>query len=709
MPRSAAIAVENNFVKGRITESTGLSFPENAVTDESNCVFNRNGSVTRRLGIDFETDFVKNTPTSVLGVKSSFVWRTTSNVGRNQFVVIQNGQYIDFYNIGSTALSDSKKNFSVNLSSYKSNVSITDQEVRETKAEFSSGNGYLFVAHSKCEPLYIAYNSNTDSISTSQIEIKIRDVYGVDDALETNERPTTLSELHRYNLLNQGWFEKATITGVGVGVDTIVSWDVYRSDFPSNSDVWWQFKDSFGQMNLNNVDNIAEGNTPAAKGHYIFNAFSIDRNSVHASINTLPIESSSDLRPSCTAFYSGRVWWSGINTGEYSTRIYYSQVIQSVRDFGKCYQINDPTSESLFDLLPTDGGIVVIPDVVEVIKMVNIKDSILVFASNGIWSISGTDGGFRADDYKVSKINDVGIEAPYSVVSIEGIPIWWNQEGIFTVQSNEVSNGFQVVNITNQSIKSFYDDEIPNDSKIYAQGTYNRNDRVVRWLYKSQAASTFEDNFNYDKVLNFDIDTQAFYTWDIDNSSCFLAGIVSIQGVGTNSENVDVTVGGSVITVSAVDVFVEESVSQVLSSVDKYLTIEGSAFTFSEAYKNSYLDWESSISGSKNYSSNFLSGYRLRGESIRDFQTHYMEITSKSDSDNSFFVSGYWDYSINPSTNRVTTRQQGYLHKNGRSYTNRKLRIRGNGPVLQFKVESQIGKPFNISGWATYDSVENNA
>jgi hypothetical protein len=585
MPRSAAIAVENNFVKGRITESTGLSFPENAVTDESNCVFNRNGSVTRRLGIDFETDFVKNTPTSVLGVKSSFVWRTASNVGRNQFVVIQNGQYIDFYNIGSTALSDSKKNFSVNLSSYKSNVSITDQEVRETKAEFSSGNGYLFVAHSKCEPLYIAYDSDTDSISTSQIEIKIRDVYGVDDGLESDERPTTLSEEHEYNLFNQGWSDTPK-NSVSSSVNAVDYWDSLRADLPSNSDVWWQYKNTSGFLDVAQVDKFSIGNTPAAKGKYLFNAFSIDRNSVDLGLSTLEIESSSDLRPSCTAFYSGRVWWSGVNTGEYSTRVYYSQVIQSVRDFGKCYQANDPTSEILFDLLPTDGGIVVIPDVVEVIKMANIKDSLLIFASNGIWSISGTDGGFKADDYKVSKINDVGIEAPYSVVSIEGIPIWWNQEGIFTVQSNEVGNGFQVVNITNQSIKSFYDDEISNDSKIYAQGTYNRNDRVVRWLYKSQAASTFEDNFNYDKVLNFDIDTQAFYTWDIDNSSCFLAGVVSIQGVGTNSENVDVTVGGSVVTVSAVDVFVEESVSQVLSSVDKYLTIEGSAFTFSEAYKN---------------------------------------------------------------------------------------------------------------------------
>jgi hypothetical protein len=705
MARSSGISVENNFVKGRISESTGLSFPENAVTDEVNCVFNRDGSVTRRLGIDFESDFVKSTPTSLLGVKSSFVWRTASNVGRNQFVVVQNGQYIDFYNIGSGSLSGSKKSFNIDLSSYKSNASITDQEVRETKAEFSSGNGYLFIAHPKCEPLYIAYNSDSDTLSTSPVEIKIRDVYGIDDELEPDERPTVLSEKHKYNLFNQGWSGIA-LTQFGYQ-NPLISWGNQRPDFPSNSDVWWQFKDSTGRFNREFTDAYELGNTPAAKGHYLFNAFFIDRNTVDTGISTLPTESSLDLRPSCTAFYAGRVWWSGVNTGEYSTRVYYSQVIQSIRDFGKCYQTNDPTSELLFDLLPTDGGIIVIPDVVEVIKMVVIRDSLLIFASNGVWSVSGTDGGFRADDYKVSKINDVGIESPYSIVSIEGIPIWWNQEGIFTIQSNEVSSGFQVVNITNQTIKTFYDDEISNESKIYAQGIYNRNDRVVRWLYRSQAASTFEDNFKYDRVLNFDIDTQAFYTWNIDISSCPIASVVSFQGVGTSSENIDVTVEGSTVTVSSTNVFVEELIPQVLSSVDKYLTIEDSDLTFSESYKTSLLDWESSLGGSKDYSSNFLSGYRLRGESMRDFQTHYMEITSKSDSDNSFFVSGFWDYSVNSSTNRVTTRQQGYLHKPNRTYTNRRLRIRGNGPVLQFKIESQTGKPFNISGWATYESVEN--
>jgi len=51
--------VFRSFVKGLITEASPLTFPENASIDEQNFVLNRDGSRSRRLGIDYESLYAK--------------------------------------------------------------------------------------------------------------------------------------------------------------------------------------------------------------------------------------------------------------------------------------------------------------------------------------------------------------------------------------------------------------------------------------------------------------------------------------------------------------------------------------------------------------------------------------------------------------------------------------------------------------------------
>ena len=46
--------IYRSFTKGLITEASPLTFPENASIDEENFVLNRNGSRSRRLGVNYE-------------------------------------------------------------------------------------------------------------------------------------------------------------------------------------------------------------------------------------------------------------------------------------------------------------------------------------------------------------------------------------------------------------------------------------------------------------------------------------------------------------------------------------------------------------------------------------------------------------------------------------------------------------------------------
>ena len=76
-----AEAAYRSFVKGLITEANQLTFPDNASIDESNFVLNRDGSRSRRLGVDYESSYALTatglTATDIKEGKQSFhVWES---------------------------------------------------------------------------------------------------------------------------------------------------------------------------------------------------------------------------------------------------------------------------------------------------------------------------------------------------------------------------------------------------------------------------------------------------------------------------------------------------------------------------------------------------------------------------------------------------------------------------------------------------------
>ena len=64
MPQSRGIQTVNNFIGGLNTEAGFLNFPDGASADLSNVVLNKDGSVKRRLGINFEQNYTVSPFTS---------------------------------------------------------------------------------------------------------------------------------------------------------------------------------------------------------------------------------------------------------------------------------------------------------------------------------------------------------------------------------------------------------------------------------------------------------------------------------------------------------------------------------------------------------------------------------------------------------------------------------------------------------------------
>lgn len=708
MPRQTAFQLENNFTKGLVTEATGLNFPENACTETYDCVFSEKGRVSRRLGFDYESGAELDAVTTASSAIYEYVWNSAGSTGDADIVVVQIGATLHYYAADDNAsLSGGKFGFTTNLLTYKVSGN-SDADVKATACQFASGNGYLFVVNPYCEPIYISFNPSVPSVTATQITIKARDFEG--DKTDANynnidTRPSTLSDAHKYNLYNQGWYQAVRLDGGGGPTNPVTDWDSARTDFPSNADIWWMFKNASEEFDDGWIDRFVQGNTPAPKGHYILNDFSTNRTSLSGI--TATERNSGGKRPSTVAFFTSRVWYSGVTAQEYNQKIYFSQIIENTEQFGKCYQANDPTSEETSDLLPSDGGVISIPDVGKVLKLFPMANSLIVFGTNGVWAIGGSEGvGFKTTDYAIRKISSVETISALNFVDVYGTPMWWNTDGIFSIQSSELSGLEVAQSISDETIKDFLLN-IPSSEKFFVKGAFNSRSRIVQWIYRSTIGTTIDEHYQYDRILNYNLLSKAFYPWTISTSetSPRIQGIIVSRGATTQATEVPVVDsndeplvdinGDPVVVLTFTDI--EASVSF------RYLTTFDGDATWSQNNDDSYLDWVTEDED-LDYLSYLFTGYKVHGDAIRFFENNYLTVTMTSEDNSSAFVQGVWDYSNSPSSARFTNPQQVYINKIFRDAQQTRKKIRGRGRSLHFKFYSETGKPFDIHGWSSWET-----
>lgn len=705
MPQQSQVFIENSFVNGLITEATGLNFPEKAVVDTDNCVFDIDGSVYRREGFDFETNFqTKNIDRNNKVIKS-YLWNNVSGNGSVTIVVVQIGNTLYFYETtGSGSFSPGAQTTTVTL------VPVAGAPATDTvEAQFCDGNGYLIVVHPYCEPIRVDYDTSVHVATGTDVIIKVRDFEGAtNDPNAVDARPTsTLAGInvpHLYNLNNQGW----TTTN-------LTAWDTAQTTMPSNADVMWRFKDSSDNFDATtpSLARITSGNTPAPKGHFVLTLSNQDRvAAIGAAPGSIGTTTTTFQRPSVCAFFAGRVFYGGINYVGFNSNIYFTQIIERLDQYGNAYQVNDPTAEDLFDILPSDGGVISIPEAGTVIKMFTVPGGLCVFAANGVWFITGSTGlGFTANDYAVLKIADIATISDSSFVNVSGFPVWWNAEGIYTLQGQQ--GGLPTAkSLTYDTFKSFYD-MIPVISKRFAKGFYDKTDGVLRWIYKDDSTTDLNSTYEFNKVLNYSLRTNAFFPWSITPSAVKVHSILSSELVTR-----PVTVN-NVMANALVDNVIDGSSNQVISfsdsgsddqQIDKYLVsyFDGSnyKFTFANVDDVRLKDWFSYDNFGQNYSSFFVTGFKLPGQAIRKAQSCWVQIYSRLLDEVQYQFQAIWDYAITGSgTGRWSTNQ--LITHDDLSYSNasRRLKVRGHGKALQFRVSSVTDNNFDIIGWSTAQTI----
>jgi hypothetical protein len=715
MSRSHGIVIQNSFIGGLNTDVTGLSFPENSCTETDNCIFTNFGYITRRGPFDLEGGHEEYTVDSSGKVIVTAVWTNVAGEGDITFVVAQIGNDLHFYRASSqTALSSNKHATVLDMTVFAPS-GVTD--ISTLECQFASGNGLLFVTNPRLNSFYVTYDVDTDSFSSTEIDIQTRDFEGdTTDALGDSDRPTAaigaLTAAHRYNLENQGW-TAANLT----------AWDTAQTTMPSNCDVSWYFKDTDDKFDFTTVADRAVGNSLAPKGHYIYSLYDTDR-STHTSGATdaeIPL-----ARVSNCTFFAGRVFYSGLNTLKQNSKIFFSQIVEAPTQYGKCYQTNDPTSETLFDLLPSDGGVIDIISAGNILKMMPMYSSLIVFCTNGIWQISGSDRlSFSATNYTVTRLATVQLVSHTAFIDVEGVPYWLSNEGVFTLSADQQSNALRVQCITDNKIRNFIIHEMLSESKQYARGVYDQFTKTVQWLYRSTSATGFNDRYVYDRILILNLITGGWYSWSISRENVKINGVVNIFSISGVLEPVNVIAGtGNQVIAGTGNNVVVISTSNTtgvgIVSVNKYLVNVDGDITFAEHFEDVTvkLDWASVVEDGEAYSSYFVTGYAVHGQAARKFQSNYVHMYSEvsQTEDLGYKILGRWNYSVAASTGKWTTSQifdvfsNDYaqtvnINADSYKYKPNRIKLRGHGRACQFKVFNSGNKPFNIIGWTVFETA----
>lgn len=510
-----------------------------------------------------------------------------------------------------------------------------------------------------------------------------------------------------------------------------------KNKYPANNQIPALGKNDTNDFDPSTLDKLEFGNTPAPKGHFLLKAFDRDYAAVSgiSSSALTALREQDETRPTCICSAFGRVWYSGTADQATQGKVFFSRLAGTIKDFERCYQQNDPTSDELSDVLDTDGGVIPIQNCGAIVKLVEAFTGVLVMSANGVWLISGTEQvGFTATGYQVQRITDVGCISRDSVVFADGIVYYWSDAGIYTILPTQT--GYTSESLSKGTVQTYYN-TIQDGSKRNAEAVYDIREKVIYWLYGDDLSKPYKKN----KVFAFSTELKAFFPYgtieDSPSESVMARSFISrgyfsdvvLQESVTDLSRAVVTdsLGATVYTEATV--LAEDQ--PALKVVSTYVAGPGNLkdLFFAEFNNESHKDW-----GLTSYTSYAETGSVTGGDLMRNKQAQYIvnhfnrtedgyELDSNGNvtlaNQSGCFVRSKWDWTSTANAGKWSNSQQAYRLKHlyvplsvadtfdyAYDVVSTKLLIRGNGYSFRLRYESDGDKDFQLLGFAIPVTME---
>lgn len=529
----------NKFNKGLVGSASPVDFPIDAASVMKNFIIEKDGSLRKRGGL-YRAHYYTTTLGNYANKDQSRSYGILRNpAGVDGFLLLSDMQR------GSQPISEVF--YCDNLTGNVSRVPVVDDETFVPYSQYSNicsasqsynnwyatkrGNGVTARSIScRYDP-----TSNRVLVRNQVDNIKIRDSWGAYPDLDSSYfydtgasiTPSALAAA-RYNAKNRGFSTQ------DLYVQEISGGGAYGfSGVPGKS-----FSPHLTASINNDYDESKQAIplTSAPRGRVIFNMFEFSR-FVEAASDTYSIAgtSATTLGPSrwtgadvFNVAWGGRIfYWSigaAIDSSSSSTpeptlpnpnsMILFSQVVDVGDAHYKCYSFNDPTAGITTDgdlqkyaqPVETDGGVIVIEGTGDIISLVPFANSLVVFAENGIWEVTGP---FSPINYGVNKVSEVRCVDSKSIVVLESQVIFMGDNSINAIKMDLRSRSLFVEDISTASLSDIYLDRYKFDSSNSNNwSAYNSEDGVVQWATVDRSSFFSQGTV---KILCFDVALSAFY------------------------------------------------------------------------------------------------------------------------------------------------------------------------------------------------------
>jgi len=781
------------FKGGLNTEASDLNAAPEDARILKNVKITEKGTVRQRKGIDFlpalnsdnlymadSTDLSEYAGTYVEPAPAATDLRIIKDDGTAfRIWILHIGQYVYIYNQETLPIL-------YNIASYRQRIQFPNElnkKYQHVKSMFVSDGKRVYVLNPYLPLLYLKYIESDDAFAFYSESIRIRDLTNTikgDDRVTHNDYTYRAILTHQPVAENEpgegtNWKDVWVLEGKAPAADAPDAWALADGQYvsvpstvwqmdgegfltqvttwtdyecvvthtstlvnkPPNVDYWRAVQSRIGQtidgVGIVYSDDVINRNQkyPLWAEGQAYNQ--IDPDQEYYS-NVKQVEwFGNDGLPSgyaCGSMAGGRLWLAN-PTGNPNT-IYFSQSIEDERNYYSMYTFADPRNPDDPDVVDTDGGVIKIPAINEIVGVADYKGGILILATNGIWFISGADNYFKATSYSINKITDDGCLSRFGWTYVEDSIVYAGSGGIYAITLDQVSAKPTIVSISDK-IKSYWT-SIPRFQRQSVDVSYNSdtfqlifglNIDTPSWFY---TLNKYTQPIKYRDFLIFDTKMQAWYTYELTADPS--GASVSISSMAPFAVNLlqteEVTVLGEVVIVDGDIVYTAptQSDNQVYTGL-VFVKRNGNSVDWSfgimEAdtlvdFNKSSADAETNIGIIETVPQLFSDiGHQKQ---LPYLHTAFERVEDGFDSETRTYTNPgscnarvIWNWATDESAGKdfgpayqaYKPNRYNMVYENGQLIGQRvvmsKHRIRGFGQALAYRFEGDAGYDFHLLGW----------
>lgn len=273
--------------------------------------------------------------------------------------------------------------------------------------------------------------------------------------------------------------------------------------------------------------------------------------------------------------------------------IYYTQV----GDHNKAYAEANPFDPDDNAVVATDGGVIKDTGIGTAYAMEEIYGSVLIFADNGVWQLSGSDGVFSAGEISIRKISEFGSVSKDAVSKVDGSVAYLSTRGMMVLsKTDDYSTSLGSLNISDDKIKTYWNTYSIPELESMRLVFDDTESKMYIFITSDDAETALADS-----ALVFDMTLKSWYkyVYPAGVNGGFVSTIETIpadavlHGTGGATDTVTTDEGESVVisaeTSKGVREFVVVGKTSVMLSNDDNLTDIYSEFLTGEDVLSEYI------------------------------------------------------------------------------------------------------------------------